>query len=774
MSNKLYKRRYLIILGIEMLMIVIAIFLYRGKETTSVYFSQEDLIYNTGEQGFWIDTASTEKKIVTPEFVLPRGMYTITIRYEGKGYAVLNVNYVDGRLNSNVSGNMQTIYANEKQCDFKVHYSDRPMQVYGRMRGDAGSGDYLLIREITIEESPIAFRNFMFQLVLIFMGANLVVWMLVNCKKWNVDKENKFVIKSLIIVTLFASIPLMVDYLPSSNHDLSFHLMRIEGLKAGLQSGMFPVKIQPNWMNGHGYATSVFYGDIFLYIPAVLRLFGVSIQASYQFYVLLVNVATVLVSYWCFSKMSNKRIGVICSAVYTLNIYRLMNLYTRAAVGEYTAMVFLPLILYGLWRVYSLSEESEEHKKSWIWIVIGCSGVLFSHVITCELVALFVMLTCLIFLRKTFRNKTFIVLLKTVAALLLVNLWFLVPFVDYMLNGTYIVNAPGNWVPFRIDERASFVAQLFTNSYGVTSSSLGHEAGMVNEMPQTLGAVVIILICAWFVLYMGRKETGKQLKKAERICISFLLLSLLLSSCLVPYTVLAELITVLQFPLRSIQYVWRFLVMAALFLTWLTCILLQNEAVAREKRRYIVFAIVGVVFWQSLSMMSDVLNENTPMRVYHEGNLTTYEVSGGEYMPVDYNMEDYVEELSYDESAVAITDWYHEGNEIWIIAENISSDVQQLEVPFLYYKGYVAYEETGNVLDISTGKSGRVSVSLPAGYQGSFSVKFIEPWYWRVCEVISLVTLLVICGVIIRKSYCNYKRENKENQCISSSMEKNY
>ena len=89
--------------------------------------------------------------------------------------------------------------------------------------------------------------------------------------------------------------------------------------------------------------------------PAVLRLIGFSLQASYQIYVALVNLATVLISYWCFSKMFASRLsGLLGAALYSLNLYRFTNLYTRAAVGEFSAMAFLPLILYALWAVFML------------------------------------------------------------------------------------------------------------------------------------------------------------------------------------------------------------------------------------------------------------------------------------------------------------------------------------------------------------------------------------------------------------------------------------
>ena len=81
-------------------------------------------------------------------------------------------------------------------------------------------------------------------------------------------KNKKYTVCYLVII-LMASIPLFNNYL-IRGHDIYFHLMRIEGLAQGLGAGEFPVRIQPAWYDGYGYAVSVFYSDLFLYPAALL------------------------------------------------------------------------------------------------------------------------------------------------------------------------------------------------------------------------------------------------------------------------------------------------------------------------------------------------------------------------------------------------------------------------------------------------------------------------------------------------------------------------
>ena len=50
--------------------------------------------------------------------------------------------------------------------------------------------------------------------------------------------------------------------------DLHYHMDRVANIAAGLRGGQFPVFIYPDFMNGYGYASPVFYGEALLYLPA--------------------------------------------------------------------------------------------------------------------------------------------------------------------------------------------------------------------------------------------------------------------------------------------------------------------------------------------------------------------------------------------------------------------------------------------------------------------------------------------------------------------------
>ena len=84
--------------------------------------------------------------------------------------------------------------------------------------------------------------------------------------------------------------------------------------------------------------------------------------------------------------------------------------------------------------------------------------------------------------------------------------------------------------------------------------------------------------------------------------------------------------------------------------------------------------------------------------------------------------------------------------------QSIKDSESYVELPILYYKGYVAKDvDTGQRFEVVSGENSVVRVKLPANYSGTISVYFGSLWYWRVAEFISLLTF---CGIVIVVSRC--------------------
>ena len=294
---------------------------------------------------------------------------------------------------------------------------------------------YLTVSEISIHETSNVYKQNLFRAFCLCILLALLYGF------YLADKEKRGTMLGLTFIWLFSCYPLQSIYL-NGGHDLAFHLLRIEGIYHGLMQDTFPVKIHPMWAKDYGYAVGVFYGDAALYIPVFLRLIGFSIQSAYTYFTAFMNLATVLISYFCLKGIfSNKKAGIIGSALYTFSLYRLADVYTRASVGEYTALAFLPLVLYGFYLIFTESNAKKHWFKNAAIVSLGLTGVIQSHILSCLMIVVFVILLCLILIKKVIQPQTFLMLATGAGFTLLMNLGFLIPFLDFYDESIYI-NSP--------------------------------------------------------------------------------------------------------------------------------------------------------------------------------------------------------------------------------------------------------------------------------------------------------------------------------------------
>ena len=67
------------------------------------------------------------------------------------------------------------------------------------------------------------------------------------------------------------------------------------------------------------------------------------------------------------------------------------------------------------------------------------------------------------------------------------------------------------------------------------------------------------------------------------------------------------------------------------------------------------------------------------------------------------------------------------------------------------YKGYAARDDKGEVVEITDDGGHILQVCIPGGYVGTVRVRFVEPWYWRTAELVTLITAAGIVFFGIRK-----------------------
>lgn len=630
------------------------------------------------------------------------------------------------------------------------------------------NADDLVIHSITMERTNQSERVRFFVVLCIFCAVDVLFYLGRKGRfgAWSVEKRGSVLCIGLIV--LFACVPLMTNYL-LSGQDLTFHLMRIEGLAEGLKQGQFPVKMQPVWLNDYGYPVSTMYGDLFLYVPAVLRIIGFSLQASYKIYLVMIQIITAINTYLCCKEIAeDRKLGVVGCFLYVFATNRMTNIYYRAAVGEYTALAFLPLVFLGLFYLLGKKERTKaEQKKVFFLLVMGYTFMLESHMLSFNIAIVFSIIYCLFHFKKFLQNFWFLV--KTALITIGLNLGFLVPMADYMISHDMKVKYASQIE--NMQEHGLFLSQLFQMFRFPVSLSGNVMNGVGGDMAIGIGLAYMLMLalfvwelcCCFWRKKKGLANEGMIQTEPVRIFVIFLL-CLVMSCYFFPWHAISK-IPVLGSILTPYQFAWRFIGIA----TFLGVILTMYALKALEKLTDRTIKVAAIVVLGTLTLigsqylMDNKVSDSTARtKVTSSASIyTAGAVANGEYLFVENSAMAIIDQqpVPADETAVSITSYEKKNSRISMECENLTDEVQQVKVSFLDYKGFVATDKTtGEKLDTTCDEQHILTVLLPAGYQGTVQVCFRQPWYWRVAEIVSLAVLiaLFVCGW---KGYRYEKRE---------------
>lgn len=655
----------------------------------------------------------------------------------------------------NLLSNPVTIHGGlrEQTCQFYVCGMEDSAKFTVNYSGEGA----LLIRDIELIHTNAGSRILICLLVIGAAAVNVLVMLYCYGKRNPVSFGQKLVWFGIPALAGVASFPLLVDY-AIIGYDLTFHLTRIEALAQSLGQWNIPTRLEAMWLCGHGYANSIFYCDTFLTLPAILRLIGFPMHIAYGMYVFTVNFATAGVAYLCFKGcFSDKRIGMLGSMLYTLAPYRIYNIYNRSAVGEYTAMIFLPLLVYGFYRIFTGNEEEKGYKWSWLVTAIGFSGLIQSHVLSCEIAGGFTVLLCLLLIKKVFTRPVFLQLAGTVVGTIVLNLWFLLPFVDMMVSGNYYFSVNyGN----EIQNRGTLPAHILYTMQAAGNNPYFHAEGLLDTDPISVGMAVLLGVGAfWIARMVWRDRRDRKQDMTAVIAFGIGVFALFASTIYFPWDAVRSWNKVTGMLVSMLQFPTRLTIISVLCLTFVACVggkLILNCG-DRFLRNTFFVIVCGAALVFSLYQTNDILmKKGGILRLYTAENMGSSSIMGGEYLPEGASAD-----VSYHDAVSP------EGVEVLSFAKEGLDTVTQvstapgggeywLELPMLLYKGYRAQDmDTGEVFEVQAGTNQEVRVILPAGYSGTLHVWYAGMWYWRVAEMVSLAAAIAVALLYVKKKGLN-------------------
>lgn len=684
---------------------------------------------------------SEETSIVTPETVLPvKGIYTVDVYMEVDDANTTIITSGKDPTIGNMLGS-EGVYLENGEDHFAYDIYARlngiatETTVYPELKSEEGT---VTIERISIDyQKWHSFSYYLISLLFRFCLIDVILFALMYRK----DRVRVFIQESGLIFMAFfaaviiASLPVMVKDIPKGD-DLVFHLMRIQGIADGIKAGYFPVRIHDRWFNDYGLPAGVFYGQILLYPFAILRVLGFPLGHTYRLYVIFINLLTVILSYYSFKKiLNNKYYASATTVFYTLALYRLMDIHKRSALGEYTAMAFLPLIILGMGLLYDYFEGNNKN-RAWLYMAIGMTGVLQSHMLTVFMLVIMGAIIVILNIRRTFCKSTLLQYVKAFLLVVLLNLFYIVPFIDYYMSYSLMMKEMNK----DIAAKAAYLPQIFAQAYNVKGYNGEHTP--VGDMPMSVGVSVLFIMA--MLTYLGCRCGLKKYRRVVRDTFIIFSAFVIMASDVFPYNYLREYCRPVYDLFQRMQYPWRFLTIVTLLCTslFMASIVMVDSEYGKRTAAVYAIVILGITLLQSKGMEDSIINEKDG-KSYYSMTDTFWNVC--EYLPRNTDIEElYDTDLLTSDARVEAKILERKDINSIVEVNNMTEKTGYVQLPQLCYPHYRSVDKDGNDLEVIVGDYYKMCFGVPAGYKGTVRTFFQEPLSWRIAETISLLTLGIL------------------------------
>lgn len=724
---------------------VITLMIWLGNEGKSpIVYKGAELQYSVGvidsEYSLVIrDTVARSGVIAnTMQYVMNRGTYTVSLKYRAESKdSALELWEQDRKIagwtidpsKTEMTADF-TLSKDAKELQFKINY--------------CGMNE-LAVKELKLSPHTMFYSDTYFFMIL-FLAGSMLLW-------WYLQKDGKrlngqqVVDYGIILGTaLLATSPMMQTYLYNGD-DLCYHLARLEGLKDGILDGQIPVNILPEGLSGNGYLNAM-YPYLFLYIGAFLRICRVSLALSYKVLIFLANLSSAVCAYVAVKSMCRSRRSVILAVVlYTLMPYRFTNIFSRGDLGETLALIFWPLIIAGLYHVLM------GDRKRWYYLVIGCSGVLQSHILSAVFAAVICGVTALVWCVRIVKEKRYLEIGKALGMTLLLNLWYLVPFLCYYF---------GDDLSTEVLRWSGYFEQ------SINPSNLTQSISLYNKQYFSLGLALLGCVGIGVIRLLCERQE-------KRSDMDSYLLYLLVAGCVLTYMITGyfpslrlleielfeKIVTMIQFP-------WRFLGPASACFMFVGAIGLSESQILKPYRNLIFTLLIGLNLLVIISVPTD--NSHMPYESAEaeasKGHESKLVANIGLFYPHEWRINGVSDDrvvsnvIASDLYSMTIHNFEKKGTKAAVVYTATEDDCF-IELPIQGYLGYRAYDENGERLKIERGGGARIRIeTIGDGVKHTVYVRYGRIPAFMAATLVSALTIAAIGWQLWRKRR-NLKKQHR-------------
>lgn len=714
----------------------------------------------TLNQAFTPDRDAKDRYRLGPTITLKQGTYTLAITGDtggsGNGYFIVSGEeyLVENEFNQREITESFPLIIEAPSSQIRLGISYEPNSGDLTINSFSINSDHVLTRDSFL-------RHFTLSICLIILAGLLYLRVFYSDTyfRWFgnvISRETEPVFLFLFLITILTSFPLFVRDSYLIGDDFMFHLSRIEGIKEGLEAGYFPVRIHLFVLEDYGYGSGLYYPDILLYFPAILRILGFPLIAAYKIFAVILNFLTLVSMYFTVNRIAKSEYaGYISVILYAFASYRLIDFYYRCALGEMQAFIFIPLIILGFYEIFY------GNPKKWGWLALGFVGLAMTHLISLMIVGIASIVLVFFNLLKLFHDRRILTgLVKAVVTVLGISAFFFLPMIEQSVThntyaDTMLAQSEGAY-QFNYVLSLSTLFSIFsdwqqTNSILPVDPNLGYP----------LAAVPVLLF------FVGKKRNNPEIKFATYLIFAGMIVSLM-TTYLFPWQAFGWL-------LNRIQFSFRLLILATPLLVIGGSILLAAMMPVNHKNLFFSgFFLVNIIFAVPI-FINLIANRTINEKHFH---LDSARIIGGEYMPLNavsaFINENHSTVLS-DNGRFEVLSFNRKDLSFMFDfrIDQYDSDSITFEIPLLYYKGYQSKltRQNGETtsLPVFRGKHGFTAVNVRDITEGNLVVYYQETDIQIMGNYISLLTILVFLFTHFRKKKeWSNKKGSVENLSVDS------
>lgn len=525
-------------------------------------------------------------------------------------------------------------------------------------------------------------------------------------------------------------------------HD-NTQVTRVSEMAKALNDGMFPVRWSMDLGFGFGYPVFNYYAPLPYYIGGVINLLGANALDATKLMMLLGVILSGFSMYMFSRQFFGKWGGVFSALLYAYAPYHGVNIYIRGDVSEFFAYGFMPLLFYGLYKIYQTNKSIYIYATSIFYALI-----VISHNLTALMISPFALFFAVYLGLKNKKNihKLFI---PFVLGICISAFYWLPVFLE--MKYTNVLSQIGGGSDFR--DHFVCIEQLWASPWGYGGSAKGCIDGisfMIGKMHILLAISVIVGV---FYYIVTKKISNFSLKDKENIFMVILFSVFSLLSIFLLLEISKPVWEAIK-PFEFLQFPWRFLNITTFSLSFISgaAVWIMEKIVKNKYYYYLISTvlILLVVFLNAKFFIpQDVFNATS--KDFTNKEIVNWEISkiSTEYMPKNFSKPEFSLDVAdfskINNSKVKVSSFMQKTQRIsigLIAAENTS-----IVIPLAYFPAWKASLDNKEI-PIYENRHGSL-VNIPTGNH-LLVVNYFQTPIERLADLISLAGIIgVFLGILI-------------------------